>query len=86
MASGLALVKMSVIMGKIEVGLGLTSQVINLSSGHYHVTILQRMIAPASPVLFHIEINGALPVCKDKKLHHFIQRSYLQAAANDENY
>lgn len=64
---------MSVIMGKIEVGLGLTSQVINISSDHYHVVmILQRMIAPASPVLFNIEINGALPVCKDKKLSRFI--------------
>lgn len=78
---------MSVIMGKIEVGLGLTSQVINLSSGHYLVVmILQRMITAASPILFHIEINGALPMCKDKKLYHFIKRSYLQAAANDENY
>lgn len=49
---------MSLIVGKIEVGLGLTSQVINLSSGHYHVVmILQRMITPASPVPFHIEIN-----------------------------
>lgn len=64
---------MSVIMRKIEVGLGLTSRVINLSSGHYHVVmILQRTIIPASPVLFHTEINGALPVCKDKKLYHFI--------------
>lgn len=44
------------------------------------------MIAPASPVLFNIEINGALPVCKDKKLSRFIWRSYLQAAADAENY
>ena len=59
-------------MGKTEAGLGLTSQVINLSSGHFRVVmILQRMITPASPLLFHIEINGALPVC-DKKLYHFI--------------
>lgn len=30
----------SVIMGNIAVGLGLTSQVINISSGHYHVIML----------------------------------------------
>jgi len=64
---------MSVIMGKVEVGLGLTSLVTTVSSGHYRaVTILQRMITPSSPVLLHTEINGALPVCKDKKLYPFI--------------
>lgn len=64
---------MSVIMGKIEVGLGITSQVINLSSGLYNfVMILQRMITPARPVLFNTEINGALPMCEDKKLHRFM--------------
>lgn len=30
------------------------------------------MITPASPVLFHTEINGALLMCKDKKLYNFM--------------
>lgn len=62
----------SVVMGNIEVGLGLTSQVINISSGHYPaIMMLQRIIAPAGLALFCIEINGALPMCKDKKLDGF---------------
>lgn len=63
----------SVIMGNVGVGLHLTSQVINISSGHYHVLMmLQRFFAPACLVLFHAEINGALPMCKNKMLDSFI--------------